>query len=308
MLGRTCIFIVVLACFGILGAWAQLCIPDPVETITLENSTLSWSASNNCPDTQYIIVIRSSGIIVYEYTVDSLSLNVSFLQLCRRYSFTVTSTADHILGLDSTLDSGIALPEDTDIVVQNFTGVQLDDDVLIQWLVDDEYSNCIAYYNVRILNEDSETADSMYIGQNGYLLEHVAQCMNYQIDITAHYSSRNGTTAQFNYTVPEKTNTPTLVQIRQNSEQINTTWSLEKYSLNRCNVTALYVNGTHFNQTIEIVDSPDRPDVQVSITGLRADSMYYFNVSTENNAGISQAYKMAVQTLPIDPTDRKSVV
>ncbi|XP_018570572.1 uncharacterized protein LOC108910456 [Anoplophora glabripennis] len=302
MLCKICIFTILLATFGTWGTWAQLCIPEPVETIELNASTLSWSSSDNCEGTQYMIIIRSAGIIEYEYTVDSLSLDVSFLKLCRRYSFTVTPSADHILGLETSLDSGIALPEDTDIVVQNFTGVQIGEDVLIQWYVDENFTNCITYYHVLSWHEDTDTPDSLYIGQNGYLVEHVAQCMNYRFDITVHYNSVNGTTAQFNYTVPEKTNTPTLVELRQGSSQINTTWSLEKYSLNRCNITALYVNGTHFNQTYEIVDAPERPDVLVSITSLRADTMYYFNVSTENTAGVSPAFLIAVQTLEIDPS------
>lgn len=95
-------------------------------------------------------------------------------------------------------------------------------------------------------------------------------------------------------------NTPSLLELRQDAATINTTWSLEKYSVNRCPVTALYVNGTHFNQTYEIEDSPERPDVQVSITGLRAESMYYFNVSTQNSAGISKAFQISAQTRPIE--------
>lgn len=30
--------------------------------------------------------------------------------------------------------------------------------------------------------------------------------------------------------------------------------------------------------------------------------MYYFNVSVLNEAGVSRAFQMAVQTLPIDPS------
>ncbi|XP_018570558.1 uncharacterized protein LOC108910444 [Anoplophora glabripennis] len=297
MLCKICVFTVFLVT---LGTWAQNCIPEPVETIELNVSTLSWSSSDNCEDTHYRIVIRSSGIL-YAHTVSSLSLDVSFLQLCADYSFTITPTANHLLGVETTLLSEIDLPEGTDIVVQNFTGVQIGEGVLIQWHIDENFTSCVEHYHVLSWHEDSDTPDSFNIGQNGYLVKDVAHCMNYRFDVTAHYKSVNGTTAQFNYTVPAKTNKPTLVELRQGSFEINTTWSLEKYSLNRCNVTALYVNGTHFNQTYEIMDAPERPDVLVSITSLRADTMYYFNVSTENTAGVSPAFLIAVQTLEIDP-------
>lgn len=88
--------------------------------------------------------------------------------------------------------------------MQNFTGAQIEDDVLLQWQVDDDYSSCISFYNILIWNEDQETPRSLYMGENGYFLEHVAQCMNYRFQITAYYNDRNGTATQFEYTVPKK--------------------------------------------------------------------------------------------------------
>lgn len=97
-------------------------------------------------------------------------------------------------------------------------------------------------------------------------------------------------------------NSPTLVAIRQDVSTINTTWALESYAINKCSVTTLYVNGTHFNRTIPIEDVPERPTIDVSISGLRAGSMYYFDVSVLNAAGLSRPFRMAAQTLPINPS------
>lgn len=91
-----------------------------------------------------------------------------------------------------------------DIVVQNFTGNQIADDILLQWSVDNNHTYCVGFYHLLIWSEDDESPTSRYIGQNGYLLEHVAQCMNYRFQLTVYYSSGNGSVAEFNYTVPEK--------------------------------------------------------------------------------------------------------
>ncbi|KAJ8925181.1 hypothetical protein NQ315_001366 [Exocentrus adspersus] len=279
-------------------------VPESVEVTGLSsNGTLSWTESENCPGTQYDVRIETGTVVEYEYVTDSLSLNVSFLSICRTYHFFVTPVADHVLGRESSIDATVSLPPNTDIVAKNFTCDQVERDVLLLWHVDDSYRYCVGYFNLRVWNEDSEDPESYYVGQNGHLLEHVAQCMSYRFELTSHYNGVNGSVRYFNYTVPPKTSMPSLVEVVQGVLSINTTWSLEKYSINRCNITALYVNGNHFNTTTyPIVDAPQRPDVQIGISGLRADSMYYFNVSTQNTAGVSQAFQVAVQTLPINPS------
>lgn len=57
-----------------------------------------------------MVIIQSGGVIEYEYTVDTSSLNVDFLALCKSYNFVVTPEANHISGVQSSLIGTIALP------------------------------------------------------------------------------------------------------------------------------------------------------------------------------------------------------
>ncbi|XP_023310066.1 uncharacterized protein LOC111691455 [Anoplophora glabripennis] len=301
MIRKVLVFALLVVC-STTGAKAQLCIPDTVYNINLDNTTLTWDPSTNCNTTHYIVNIHNNGMLEYIYQVDNASLDVSFLSFCRTLTFTVTAIAEHILGAESQYEATIALPTGTDITVFNFTGDQIDRDVLFQWQVDDDYRYCAESFKVRIWKEQEAAPQEFETSQNGYYLTDVSQCMYYDVEISVVHLTMEHPVAKFNYTVPPIPNNPKLVAVTQGVHTISTTWSLESYAINKCTVTALFLNGTQLVATIPISDVPERPDIVVSIPGLRADSMYFFNVSVKNEAGISDAFQMAVQTLPIDPS------
>ncbi|KAJ8925206.1 hypothetical protein NQ315_001392 [Exocentrus adspersus] len=288
--------------FGIAASFAQtICIPDPVGEIDLNAAgVLTWSASENCPETTYRVLIGVDGSRLFENIIRQPLLEVSSLPYCRYYNYSVTAISDHVLGMENYLVTPYELPGGTDIPIRNFRAAPVEDDLIIEWQTDHRFSYCISFYHLLIYDDQAEQPQSLTVTRPGYFKENVASCTNYRFEITSYYLTTNSTTQAFNFTVPEATNIPSLVEVRQDATTINTTWSLEKYHQNRCEVTALYVNGDRFNATYPIEDTRERPNVQVSISGLRANSMYYFNVSVENSAGVSEAVQLAVQTLPID--------
>ncbi|KAJ8925203.1 hypothetical protein NQ315_001389 [Exocentrus adspersus] len=285
-------------CCWCVGTADYICTPNPVGGLELTSDrVLHWDASTNCPNAIYRVQIAWSGQTMYEEVVPALVFDVDFLVYCRTYTFTVFAVANHSLGQTNSVTAFIPIPVGSDVNVTRLTSALINDSVLIEWQVGMKYPLCVEYYHL-VIHDDDET-QHLQVTERGYLLKHVAKCTNYRFEITSSYNGMNGTTIELNYTVPAATNTPSLVEVRKSSVSINTTWSLEKYQQNRCEVTALYVNGTRFSVIYPIDDVPGRPDIQVTLVGLRADSMYYFNVSVENNAGISPAFQIAVQTLPV---------
>lgn len=287
------------ACCAI-GVKAQQCIPDPVDNVKLTNTTLSWESSVNCPITHYIVNIHSNGVLEYVYQVDNATLNVSFLSLCRTYTFVVTAIADHIIGAETQYNAVIPLPANAKITVNNFTGDQIDRDVLFQWHVLPEYAYCAEDYKLLLWEGDSAAPQTINTNQNGYFVKNVSQCMEFRLEISVDYLGEQYPVAQFNYTVPPATNPPTLLSLIQDALTINTTWALESYAINQCAVTAIHLAGPHINITVPIHDTPQRPSIEVSVPGLRANSMYYLNVTVQNVAGISRPFQLAVQTLPVE--------
>ncbi|KAJ8925204.1 hypothetical protein NQ315_001390 [Exocentrus adspersus] len=286
-----------------LVAAQEICVPNPVGGVELASSgVLRWDASTNCPNTIYRVQIDLSGQKLYEIVVAALNYNVAFLLYCQTYTFFVIPIASNVIGAENYVTAVIPIPEGANIAINGLRGAQIDDDVLIQWQVGSQYPHCVDYFNLFIYDDDDDEAEvpkHLQVTQPGYLLQRVAKCSKYRFEVSSSYGGVNGTTERIEYSIPPAVNTPSLGEVRQNAISINTTWNLEKYHVNRCRVTSLLVTGTRFNATYPIEDTPERPNVQVSITGLRADSMYYFSVSTENSAGLSAPYQMAVQTLPI---------
>ncbi|KAJ8925202.1 hypothetical protein NQ315_001388 [Exocentrus adspersus] len=294
----------VLLLFCSLAVAQEACIPNPAGGVILSaDRWLHWDPSENCPNTVYRVqVFFTMDKPTYSTVTAQLSWSMDFLLYCRVYNFTVTSLANNILGTENFVWETLHIPEGTDVVINGLTGALIDDSVLVEWRIGWKYPYCVEHFHFFIYDDEVETPQYLQVIQPGYLLEHVARCTNYRFEVASSYGMMNGTTSTINYTVPALSNRPTLVEVRQNAVSINTTWSLEKYNVNRCRVTALYVTGTRFNATYPIEDTPERPNVQVSITGLIPDSMYSFSVSIENSAGLSTPYHMAVQTLPLEAT------
>ncbi|KAJ8925205.1 hypothetical protein NQ315_001391 [Exocentrus adspersus] len=283
----------------------ETCIPNPVGEIELlADKQLQWAPSQNCPNTSYRIRITTQNAREFQTTVPGLNFTVSFMMYCQSYTFRIAPIANNVLGEENYISADLPLPGSVDVAIQGLRGSLIADDVLIEWRIDSTYTNCVDYYHLFIYDDDrEEVPEYLQVTRPGYLLQYVPSCANYRFEVASHYEQFNGTTEKTNYTVPAATNKPSLVYVSQSATTINTTWSLEKYDLNRCEIIALHIKGgTRFNVTYPIKDTEERQNVQVSVGGLRANSMYYFNVSVENSAGVSEAYQMAVQTLPVEPS------
>lgn len=80
------------------------------------------------------------------------------------------------------------------------------------------------------------------------------------------------------------------------------TWRLENPGRNRCPIRSLHVDaGSQFNIEVPLVDTPERPPVEVNLRGLQPNSMYFMKITVENSGGISQPGQIGVQTLDLAP-------
>lgn len=207
---------------------------------------------------------------------------------------------------------------DTDIIVENITSTQIGNSVLFQWAVLSKYRFCIDHYKLLLWDEDNADPQEIDTHETNHFFSDVPYCMTYRLDISVVEGSREHPISQYNYTVPSASkfhvisslhrkfysifsaNNLYLQTVAQGTTTINTTWAVDEYSVNRCEVRALHISGTGLNLTIPLVDSPERPVIDINIGGLQANSMYYFNFTVQNVAGVSRPFQLAVQTLPIE--------
>ncbi|XP_018570571.1 uncharacterized protein LOC108910455 [Anoplophora glabripennis] len=298
-----CRVFVCLLVYRLIGAKAQQCVPDPIFNIYLEDTTLSWQNISNCEGISYVTIIhsRNAGEIEYVYQGEDTTIDVSFLPYCRSYIFTVCaySSVENLAGPFTQIGAYVPLPEGSSIGITNISGSQIGNNILIEWQVLREYLHCLDHYRILLWDEDSSEPKEITTRMNGYYITNAPFCMTYRVDMSVVYGGTENPVSTFNYTVPSATNNLSLLSVTQSATTINITWGLEIYSVNRCTVTSLTIVGTVINLTIPIQDSPERPPISVNLSGLKANSMYYFNVTVENEAGTSRPFQLAVQTLPI---------
>lgn len=86
--------------------------------------------------------------------------------------------------------------------MSNFTGDQIDRDVLFQWYIDEEYLYCVDVYTVLLWREDVTEPEKIITTQSAYYLIGVSQCMQFSLEISVQHLTIEHTVSKFNYTVP----------------------------------------------------------------------------------------------------------
>ncbi|XP_018570509.1 uncharacterized protein LOC108910407 [Anoplophora glabripennis] len=177
----------------------------------------------------------------------------------------------------------------------NFTGR----DIFLQWVLKSQIT-CHVLYHLVIRDDDLGVILNEYLKGTSSLLE-VSPCILYYIELNAineEIPNMEGPAVTMGIVFSKRVQiAPSLGLIDIRATSINMTWTLEG-GANRCPLIRLYVDGgSYFNQTVSLQDLSDNSQVSVEITPLKPNSMYFFRVYVENNAGFSPATQLAVQTL-----------
>ncbi|XP_023310061.1 uncharacterized protein LOC111691454 [Anoplophora glabripennis] len=188
---------------------------------------------------------------------------------------------------------------DTDLNVSNVRFTFLDQGVVVRWSLRTP-TNCSIEYHLVVQDSDLGVIRDEYLEEESVQLDAMSACTGYNVTLRAvnkAIPSPEGpfltTSIQFHSRAQIA---PILKSLDVETTSIKTTWLLEGEG-NRCPLRNFYVNGGNFNFSIPLEDLADRSVVPVEIKSLQPNTMYYFQVSVENSAGLSPPTPVAVQTL-----------
>ncbi|XP_018570570.1 uncharacterized protein LOC108910453 [Anoplophora glabripennis] len=285
------------------------CAPEPILQLMISaNATLYWTLDEfqYCEITHFQVNVTNDSGEGYFYEVTENYLDLSFLEICEEFNFTVIPMSYEGVGFGRTLSVPLPLPPDADLSLTSFKATSLESkDVLVEWdLVNNTYGNCSLYYQLRVTDEDLDTTQDVYVWENSVDLTFPRPCISHHVDIRAINGAQpnieGAWTTPIHFYMPAKPQIiPSLFAIDIGTTSVNMTWTLEGIS-NRCPLKALYLDGgSYFNISVPI-QNVDSDQVLVELRSLQSNSMYYFNVYVENSGGVSPAFNLAVQTLDIN--------
>ncbi|KAJ8931107.1 hypothetical protein NQ314_016021 [Rhamnusium bicolor] len=282
-------------------AQAQICIPDNVKNVTLDlNYTLYWEPSINCVQTEYIIYIRTEDNLHYIYSTQETYLNVSFLPACEMFQFEVRAHSQNQISDSVFLEDYIPAPSGANLTINYFTATQQNESLYLEWEVDEKFAHCARTFRIVIRDEWYVPRD-VYTQNNSIVIDNLIPCGDYQFGVMAIYNIvSEGPIALVNYKYPPANlSIPVLISVRPNATYVDLSWSLPLYSVNRCPIISFVIDGSpYITQTFPVQDSPARPPVTTSVGPFRPDTMYPLRAYVVNSAGSSNAFPIAVQTLP----------
>ncbi|KAJ8923450.1 hypothetical protein NQ315_002009 [Exocentrus adspersus] len=293
----------------ILDATGEDCIAGVVSDLTIDsNANLTWTIhpTEPCQIDEFRVDVARSTTAQFRFYVKERYANLSFLDVCERWTYTVIPISGGITGHRRELTGYIPLPPDTDLTVHYFKAEKLAKGIVhLQWnLTDPIPGNCVSRLEYRLVIMDLQSGDVIdtYIRAQQTNLDLLSPCVPYELSIRA-INTVEGPSRSLNVeTDPYPEDPPTLSSIESTPTGINMVWTLESYLRNRCPVINFFVNGgNNFNITQPIRDHFRRAPVVLNVTQLQPDRMYYFKVSVENLGGVSPVVPMAAQTLKLEP-------
>ncbi|KAJ8925169.1 hypothetical protein NQ315_001354 [Exocentrus adspersus] len=307
------VLLVALLAFHCIVCQAYGCIAGQVQTLRIHaNANLTWEVSldETCEIEEYQIDIEGDREDEYHFKVRTPFVDLSFLDVCEEWRFTVTPISGGVFGFERVLTDFIPLPPTADISLKYFNISQIADrDVLLEWdLNNHTHGDCTLRYRVTLEDDTLGDTHDIYVTGKSVHLHNLSPCVNYRLGIRAvnrAHPTIEGPMRYHNYEIePQIETAPRLNSIVVNPTSIQTTWRLENPGRNRCPIRFFYADGgANFNLTLAVVDSSplERPPVNLALSDLLPNKMYFFKVSVENSAGVSPATPIAVQTTELGP-------
>ncbi|KAJ8926293.1 hypothetical protein NQ314_021352 [Rhamnusium bicolor] len=282
------------------GAHGEDCVPNSVQDLQLDlNSILHWSASTNCEDTSYLVYILFEDTIQHIYQTHDIWLDVSFLPACEVFRFILVAISENLASDGRIIESTLPIEPDGSVSVTQLVAVQQgEDNISLEWSLDEKFEKCVRYF--RVVYWDGETLPrESYSTINHINISDFSPCTHYEFTVKPIYKTmQEGGIAQISYeTSAHSLDLLELDSIRPGVTFADMTLKLPPYSINRCPISSLVVDGSpYINLTIPITDTPERAPVPVHVSPLQPDKMYLFRLYSINSGGASKVFQIAIQT------------
>ncbi|KAJ8985138.1 hypothetical protein NQ317_012789 [Molorchus minor] len=281
---------------------SETCRPSLLWNVDLSDDyILSWqpSANEECEIIFYMVQMRHNvNSTEYAFEVEDTSMDIGFLPACESMRFIIQPvSSDHVVGNGMTFHKILPLPIDANLTITSFNVTELDQEMLLEWDIDEKWIDCAKHYRLVIYNEDNDAPIDRYVQTNSASISSLAACGSYMFTVTPMYNVETpGPLHSVEYVAPPaRMSSPTLQAINLGTTSVDLTWALDDLSQNRCPVSSILISSSNFNNTYPITNQNDRT-ITVTVTGLQPNSINVLNVTVENSAGLSDPVVIAVQT------------
>ncbi|XP_018570564.1 uncharacterized protein LOC108910448 [Anoplophora glabripennis] len=310
------VFVLLALCALAFEAQAEECVAHSVVNMTLTaHHLLTWAVREDeiCDVNQFLVYIYEwNRPIEYSFEVDEPWVDVSFLEVCREWTFVVVPVSDHTKGHEHRLFGSMPLPIGADLTIDyiNVTRNGVTGDLHLSWdLADRRYGSCSLRYRLTIEEDGDEVIHDLYLSERSVNLHFLSPCTSYQFGVRAiniaHPTIEGPLKMQFSSIPPVEQTSPRLDSLNLGVFSFNMTWELQSMVRNRCKVTELLIDGGNFfSKTVYIEDTDERLPIEVEIDHLRQNSMYYLRAYVLNSGGWSVPTVVAVHTLDYGPDNK----
>ncbi|XP_018570523.1 uncharacterized protein LOC108910420 [Anoplophora glabripennis] len=300
-----------LVLYSFVPSTSGQCVANSVLNLRIgANAVLSWEIDPNdpCEIDEFQVDVTGDRDDEYHFKVRETEVDLSFLEICEEWVFVVTPVSDGTLGFERRLTENIPLPPSADISLRYLNLTEIEPrDVLLEWdLTNHTHGDCTLRYRVTLEDLDDGSIQDLYVRGQSVHLHLLSPCVPYHITVRAvnraHPTIEGPMRFHDHEIEPIPEDPPTLRTIEIGATEVSMTWRLENPGRNRCPIRTLYVDaGSNFNISLPLVDTPERPPVEVNLRGLYPNSMYFLKVSVENSGGLSRPGLIGVQTLDLSP-------
>ncbi|KAL1517374.1 hypothetical protein ABEB36_001144 [Hypothenemus hampei] len=288
-----------------------LCVPDQVEDFVLnDDQYLVWNVTNSCTIAYFNLRISDlEDRYQYEYQIGNTShkFYVGDFYKCKSYNFNLRPvTFDAVLGPEALLNATIPpLYGDLIIIATGINSIYNDFELNITW---DFYrpiaENCVSYYRV-IHNVNNETPVETYVTSKNFTIEQKVACSNYTVLVNAIIQGDYQLEGQkILYVIQGEMKVPSVPEITSlitTTDSVTMILKLEPYTANYCKLIELYISSLGVPKNLSYIHIPIednilRPDVNVTLTGLNRDSVYYSYIQVQSKAGKSERIMIDYRT------------
>ncbi|KAJ8985134.1 hypothetical protein NQ317_012785 [Molorchus minor] len=299
-----CIFFLLSCIAAIHLVTSDGCAPGTVTNLSLNGSgILTWDTDSGeeCQISYYIVYVTLlNGTIQWTYTTEEPHAEVTHLEPCEGYSFRVHQvSSDNVTGTGWAIYSVTPPPSDADLALQSVRLTQDDRRVRLEWALDGQYARCARRYRVVVYNEDSDIPEDHYTSLTSLYVNNIVPCAHYTFAIRALFTlEEEGPITSLQHTAAQyPAAIPSLASISTSDQTVSFTWHLDDLQTNRCDMTALIFDGApYISASYPIYDQANRTPLSLTISSLRADTLYYLRVRVNNTAGLSDPFQIAFQT------------
>ncbi|KAJ8925167.1 hypothetical protein NQ315_001352 [Exocentrus adspersus] len=294
------------------------CVAGAVKNLRIHsNANLTWDVDPDelCDIDEFQVDIVGDGEDEFHFKVETPYVHLVFLEICEEWEFAVTPISAGVVGFKTRLVEFVPLPPDADLSLSYFNVTELaPKNVLIEWdLNNHTLGDCTLEYRVAITDRQTSTARDLYVTGTSAHLDVLSPCVPYSMAIRAvnrAHPTVEGPLKSYSFEIPPYAeDAPTLNSINIAATTVNMTFKLEDFMKNRCPILNLHVDGGNFfNLKVPVDDPFFRPPVEVNLTRLQPNSMYYFKVSVENSGVAGRVKNLNIDsvanlTWDVDPEE-----